>query len=77
MSEVLKVIVLWIQGPSPLQMEGYVFEPSILLVYQFTTSQSKVAALLTFLDLTTTRVIAGKMHSHNPILKTKGHSATR
>ena len=30
------------------------------------------AALLTFLDLSTTRVIAGKMHSHSPILKTKG-----
>ena len=25
----------------------------------------------------TTRVIAGKMHSQSPILKTKGHSATR
>ena len=27
---------------------------------------------LTFLDLSTTRVIAGKMHSQSPILKTKG-----
>ena len=27
---------------------------------------------LTFLDLTTTRVIAGKTHSQSPILKTKG-----
>ena len=40
-------------------------------------SQSKEAALLAFLDLTTTRVIAGKMHSQSPILKTKGHSATQ
>ena len=40
-------------------------------------SKSEEAALLTFLNLTTTRVIAGKMHSQSPILKTKGHSATR
>ena len=40
-------------------------------------SQSEEAALLTFLHLTTTRVIAGKMHSQSPILKTKGHSAAR
>ena len=40
-------------------------------------SQSEEAALLTFLDLTTTRVIAGKMHSQSPILKTKGCLATR
>ena len=40
-------------------------------------SQSEEAALLTFLDLTTTRVIASKMHSQSPILKTKGRSATR
>ena len=40
-------------------------------------SQSEEAALLTFLDLTTTRVIAGKTHSQSPILKTKGRSATR
>ena len=39
--------------------------------------QSEEAALLTFLDLTTTRVIAGKTHSQFPILKTKGHSATQ
>ena len=37
-------------------------------------SQSEEAA---FLDLTTTRVIAGKTHSQSPILKTKGHSATQ
>ena len=34
--------------------------------------QSEEAALLTFLDLSTTRVIAGKIHSQSPILKTKG-----
>ena len=35
--------------------------------------QSEEAALLTFLDLSTTRVIAVKMHSQSPILKlTKG-----
>ena len=33
--------------------------------------QSEEAALLTFLDLSTTRVIAGKTHSQSPILKTK------
>ena len=40
-------------------------------------SQSKEAAFLTFLDLSTTRVIAGQMHSQSPILKTKGCSATQ
>ena len=39
---------------------------------RFTTIQSKEAALLTFLDLATTRVIAGKMNGQSPILKTKG-----
>ena len=39
----------------------------------FTTRQSEEAALLTFLDLSTTRVSAGKTHSQSPILKlTKG-----
>ena len=36
------------------------------------TGQSEEAALLSFLDLSTTRVIAGKMHSQSPILKLKG-----
>ena len=40
-------------------------------------SQSEEAALLTFLDLTTTRVIAGKTHSQSEILKTKGRLATQ
>ena len=34
-------------------------------------------SFLSFLDVSTTRVIAGKMHSQSPILKTKGHSATQ
>ena len=34
--------------------------------------QSEEAALWTFLYLSTTRVIAGKMHSQSPILKIKG-----
>ena len=34
--------------------------------------QSEEAALLTFLNLSTTRVIAGKTHSQSPIFKTKG-----
>ena len=38
-----------------------------LAVHQF-----EEVALLTFLDLSTTRMIAGKMHSQSPILKTKG-----
>ena len=41
------------------------------------TGQSEEAAFLIFLDLSTTRVIAGKMHSQSPILKTKGRLATR
>ena len=52
MSEVLKVIVLSIQWPlTHARRKGYLFEPSVLGVWQFTTSQSKEAALLTFLDL--------------------------
>ena len=35
-------------------------------------SKSEEAALLTFLDLLTTRVIADKTHSLSSILKTKG-----
>ena len=34
--------------------------------------QSEKVAFLTFLDLSTTSVIAGKTHSQSPILKTKG-----
>ena len=58
-------------GPLLLQ-EGRLFEePSVLWIKQFTTSQSEEAALLTFLDLSTIRVIAGKTHSQSQILKTK------
>ena len=56
---------------TPARREGYLN----LLSWGFsssTTSQSEEAALLTFLDLSTTRVIAGKTHSQSPILKTKG-----
>ena len=72
----LKVYSVY-SGPSPLQGEGYLFEPSALWVQWFTTSQSEEAVLLTFLDLSTTRVIAGKTLSQSPILKTKGCSATQ
>ena len=71
MSKMPNTIVLCIQGLLPLQGEGYLFEPSALWFSSYTTSQSKEAALLTFLDLTT-RVIGGKMHSQSPILKSKG-----
>ena len=65
--------VLCIQWPlTPARREGYLFEPSVLGVKLFITSQSEEAALLTFMDLSTTRVIAGKMHSQSQILKTKG-----
>ena len=61
----------------PSKGEGYLFEkPSALWVKLFTTSQSEEAALLAFLDLSTTRVIAGKMHSQSQFLKLRGHSAT-
>ena len=60
------------RGPSLLQEERLFKKSSILYIYWFTTSQSEEAALLIFLDLSTTRVIVGKMHSRSPILKTKG-----
>ena len=66
--------VLCIQWPlAPSRREGYLK----FLSCGFTTSQSREAALLTFWDLSTTRVIAGKTHSQSPILKTKGCSATQ
>ena len=74
MSEVSKV-VLCIQWPLvPARREGY-FSLLSWGTSCSTTSQSEEAALLGFLDLSTTRVIAGKMHSQSPILKTKGRSA--
>ena len=68
--------ILCIHWPlAPARREGYcVSLPS----WGFSCSplvQSEEAALLSFLDLSTTRVIAGKTHSQSPILKTKGHSA--
>ena len=64
--------VLCTQCPlTPARREGYLSLPSWGFSV-FITSQSKEAALLTFLDLPTTRVIVGKMHSQSPILKTKG-----
>ena len=52
--------------------EGRLFEPSVLGVLAV-HHWSEKAALLTFLDLSTTRMIAGKTHSQSPILKlTKG-----
>ena len=73
MSEIL-YYTLYTVAPCPSRGEGYLdlFEPSTLWVYRFTTSQTEEAALLTFLDLTTTRVIAGKTHSQSPILKCYG-----
>ena len=73
-----RCIVLCIQWPLTLSggkaiCYSTAFEkPSVLGVKHFTTSQSEEATLLTFLDLSTTRVIAGKRHSQSPILKTKG-----
>ena len=55
--------VLCIQGPSLLQERRLFEKLSILWIYWFTTSQSEEAALLTFFDLSTTRMIAGKTHS--------------
>ena len=43
-----------------------------LLSCRFSCSPVWGGSFLTFLDLSTTRVIAGKTHSQSPILKTKG-----
>ena len=63
--------VLCIQWPlTPARRVGSLSLPS----WGFSSSPpvSLRRQLLTFLDLSTTRVITGKMHSHYPILKTKG-----
>ena len=39
--------------------------------------QSEEAAFLTFLELSTTRVFAGKMYNQSPILKLRGCSTTQ
>ena len=59
------------RGLSPLQGEGYL---KSLLSCGFSISPpvSLRRQLLTFLPLSTTRMIAGKIHSQSPILKTKG-----
>ena len=62
---------LYTVASCPCQEGRLLCEPSVLGVKLFTTSQSEEAALLTFLYLPTTRVIAGKMHSQSPILKNK------
>ena len=78
-SKMSNTIVPCIQWPlTPVRREGYLLQYlnySLLLQscgFWFTTSQSEEAVLLPFLDLSTTRVIADKMHSQSPILKTKG-----
>ena len=60
--------------PHSSRREGYLLfeKPFFLWILWFTTSHSKEAALLSFLDLSTTKVIAGKTHTQSPILKTKG-----
>ena len=64
--------LLCIKWPFKAFQGGRLFEkPSVLWVWLF-TSQSEEAALLSFWDLSTTRVIAGKTHSQSPILRTKG-----
>ena len=56
----------------PSKDEGYLKSlPSCGFSYSPPVSPRR-QTLLTFLDLSTTRVIAGKMHSQSPILKTKG-----
>ena len=70
MLEVLMVYSVY-SGLSPLPGEKAIWA-FCLGIYLFTTSQFKEAVLLTFLDLSTTRVIVGKMHSQSPILKTNG-----
>ena len=59
-------------GLLPLQKGGLIVAISPVGFKYLLTSQSKEAALLTFWEFQTTRVIAGKMHSQSLILKTKG-----
>ena len=62
---------------TPAKREGYLYVWKAFRLGGLAVHQSEEAALLSFLDLSTTRVIAGKMHSQYPILKTKGRSATQ
>ena len=77
-AEYYEVWKLYIKWPlAPAKREGYLFVWKTFRLGGLAVHQSKEAALLSFLDLSTTRVIAGKMHSQSPILKTKGCSATQ
>ena len=60
----------------PARREGYCVSLPVL-GFSCSPLVSPSRQLLSFLDVSTTRVIAGKMHSQSPILKTKGHSATQ
>ena len=65
--EVWKLCIRW--PLTPAKREGYcVSLPS----WGFSCSPVWGGSFVNFLDLTTTRVIAGKMHSQSPILKSKG-----
>ena len=59
------------RGLSPLQGEGYL-KSLLSCGISISPPVSLRRQLLTFLPLSTTRVIAGKTHSQSPILKTKG-----
>ena len=77
MSEVLKVVFLAFTQPciqSTLTHVGGV--EGLCTLYIVASCPCQEAALLSFLDLSTTRVIADKMHSQYPVLNTKGHSQT-
>ena len=66
---------------TPARREGYLLQYSIWKAFHlggWAVHQSVWGgSFVTFLDLSTTRVIAGKMHSQSPILKLRGHSATQ
>ena len=68
--EVWKLYSTLYKVASPLQ-GGRLLYCAFCLV-DLAVHQPEEAALLTFLDLSTTRVIAGKTHSKSPILKIKG-----
>ena len=76
MSKGLKVYSVYSGLSPPAKREGYcVSLPSCGFSCSPLVSPKEIA-LLSFLDLSTTRVIALKMHSQSPILKTKECSAT-
>ena len=60
-----------IQGLSYLQ-EGRLLYCTAFCLVGLAVHQSEETAFLTFWDLSTTRIIAGKMHSQSPILKKRG-----